>query len=209
MSPLALRYSPTHLCSDCRIKRPALTRAWSLYPYASPLREALGLLKYQKKYGLADSLCRLLTAALPPDLDVDVIMPVPLHPVRLREREFNQSLLLAQAISRRLGANLSYTNLVRIRDNAPQTSLPRAARLLNLRRSFDLRAPDKVRGQRVLIVDDVLTTGATLNECAKALRRAGSGDVYALTLARAVDSATSPDVVLAASARTTGLSIQH
>ncbi|HET6675163.1 MAG TPA: hypothetical protein VFG71_07475, partial [Nitrospiraceae bacterium] len=89
-----------------------------MYPYASPLREAISLLKYEKKYALADSLCRLLLAELPPAPDIDVIMPVPLHPTRLREREFNQSLLLAQAVGRRLGTALSYTNLIRVTNHA-------------------------------------------------------------------------------------------
>lgn len=195
-SSLASAYSPAHLCGDCRKRAPAFTKAWSAYPYASPLREAIGLLKYERKYGLAGSLCRLLVVALPPALDVDVVMPVPLHPARLREREFNQSLLLAESVSRRLGVALSYTNLIRIRDNAAQTSLPRSARLTNLRHAFHVRVPEAVRGRRVLVVDDVFTTGTTLNECAKALRKAGAGDVYVLTLARAVDPAMLPDSLL-------------
>ena len=196
-------YSPTHLCGDCRRRKPAFTKAWSLYPYASPLREAVGLLKYERKYALADSLCRLLLAALPPELDIDVIMPVPLHPVRLREREFNQSLLLAQAVSHRLGTELSYTNLIRVANQPAQTSLSRSARLTNLRHAFRLRTPGAVQGCRVLLVDDVFTTGTTLHECAKALRKAGSGDVSALTLARAVDPAMLPDTVFPSRVRET------
>lgn len=193
-STLASVYSPGHLCGDCRQRKPAFTRAWSVYPYASPLREAISLLKYEKKYALADSLCRLLLSALPPALNIDVTMPVPLHPTRLREREFNQSLLLAQAVSRRLGTALSYTNLIRVTNHAPQTSLSRSARLKNLRHAFRLRTPEMVRNCRVLLVDDVFTTGTTLHECAKALRKAGGGDVYALTLARAVDPAMLPHI---------------
>ena len=188
-SPHALIHSPTHLCEDCRRRKPAFTRTWSLYPYASPLREAITLFKYQKRYALAGALGDLLIKALPPELEVDLIMPVPLHPVRLRTREFNQSLLLAEALSRRLETPLSYTNLIRVRDNVAQTSLPRSARLANLRRAFALRMPQALRTRRVLIVDDVYTTGTTLNECAKVLRRAGASDVYGLTLARTVDQA--------------------
>jgi ComF family protein len=162
------------------------------------LREAISLLKYERKYGLAGSLSRLLAAALPPALDVDVVLPVPLHPARLREREFNQSLLLAESVSRRLGAALSYTNLIRIRDNAAQTALPRSARLTNLRHAFHVRVPEAVRARRVLVVDDVFTTGTTVNECAKALRKAGAGDVYVVTLTRAVDPAMLPEGLLPA-----------
>lgn len=188
-SPHALIHSPTHLCGDCRRKKPAFTRAWSLYPYASPLREAIALFKYHKRYALAGALGELLTKALPHEIEVDLIMPVPLHPARLRTREFNQSLLLAQALSDRLETPLSYTNLVRVRDTIAQISLPRSARLANLRGAFALRMPKALRANRVLLVDDVYTTGTTLHECAKVLRRAGASDVYGLTLARAVDQA--------------------
>ncbi|MEX5216979.1 MAG: ComF family protein [Nitrospiraceae bacterium] len=174
-----------------------------MYPYVSPLREAISLLKYERKYALADSLCRLLGDALPSELNIDVIMPVPLHPIRLREREFNQSLLLAQAVSRRLGTGLSYTNLIRVANKPAQTSLSRSARLANLRQAFRLRTPEAVQGCRVLLVDDVFTTGTTLHECAKVLRKAGTGAVYALTLARALDPAMLPDAVLLTPARET------
>jgi ComF family protein len=172
---------------------PSFTKAWSLYPYETPLREAIALLKYRGKYGMASPLCRLLMAALPASLDVDVVMPVPLHPARLRGREYNQSLLLAQAVSRQLAKPLSYSNLIRVIDTAAQTTLPRSARLSNLRHAFRLRTPRTVQGQRVLVVDDVFTTGTTLHECAKTLRKAGAGDVYVLTLARTVDRGLLPD----------------
>jgi ComF family protein len=193
VSSLTSTYSPTHLCADCRTSEPAFTKAWCGYPYVSPLREAIGLLKYERKYGLADSLSRLLTAVLPPTLDVDLIMPVPLHPFRLRAREFNQSLLLAESVGRRLSIPVSYTNLIRTRDTAAQTSFTRSTRLTNLRRAFSLRRPERVQGKRVLLVDDVFTTGTTLNECAKALRRAGATEVYALALARTVDPGFVPN----------------
>jgi ComF family protein len=201
-SPVASTYSPTHLCGDCRKRMPSFTKAWSFYPYDTPLREAIALLKYQGKYAMAPSLCRLLLAALPASLDVDVVMPVPLHPARLRGREYNQSLLLAQAVSRQLEKPLSYSNLVRIIDTAAQTTLSRSARLSNLRQAFRLRTPRTVQGQRVLVVDDVFTTGTTLHECAKALRKGGAGDVYVLTLARTVDRGLLPDHHVPVASRT-------
>lgn len=200
-SHLASAYSPTHTCAECRTRKPAFSKAWSGYPYASPLSEAISLLKYERKYGLAASLSRLLVNVLPPTLDADLVIPVPLHPARLREREFNQSLLLADSVARRLRVPLCYTNLIRVRDNPAQTSLPRSTRLTNLRRAFQVRRSEAVRGRRILLVDDVLTTGTTLNECAKALRKAGAGDVYAVTLARAVDPALLPDAWLPPASR--------
>jgi ComF family protein len=117
---------------------------------------------------------------------VDLVVPVPLHPRKLRAREFNQSLLLADRIARRLSLPLSFEHLVRIRDTQPQTELDRRERTRNVRRAFAVREPAGFENQRVLLVDDVLTTGATVNDCARALRRAGAQSVCVLTLARRI-----------------------
>ncbi|TKS59964.1 MAG: hypothetical protein EWM72_01821 [Nitrospira sp.] len=124
-------------------------------------------------------------------------MPVPLHIQRLREREFNQSLLLADRIGRHLDTPVSFTDLIRIAPSPAQTTLSRKGRLKNLRGAFALRHPGSIAGKRILLIDDVFTTGATVNECAKTLRKAGSGDVFVLTLGRTVDASTVPDRILA------------
>jgi ComF family protein len=134
-----------------------------------------------------------MIGALPSGIDVDVILPVPLHPARLRAREFNQSLLLADQLGRYLALPVSATNLVRTAATEPQTTLTRQARLQNLRKAFAVRRPQDIAEKRILLVDDVFTTGTTLNECAKTLRKAGSGPVFALTLARTVDTDLVPD----------------
>lgn len=185
-SPVALTFSPDHSCGSCRKNHPAYTSAWSLYPYTPPLRDALCLFKYRGKVALAEALGRLWrTSALPQQLDL--LMPVPIHPSRLREREFNQSLLLADQLNRRLQIPLSFDNLVRLRFTVPQTELTRSARLKNLRRAFAVRRPDEVREKRILLIDDVFTTGTTVNECAQTLRKAGAADVYVYTLARTLE----------------------
>jgi ComF family protein len=115
---------------------------------------------------------------------IDVLMPVPLHPERLREREYNQSLLLAHGLSRHLKIPLLLSCLLRVKPTIPQTSLPKKERLKNLHRAFAVNDTTRIKGQRILLIDDVFTTGTTLHECAKALRKAGSGPVYGLTLAR-------------------------
>jgi ComF family protein len=185
-SPITLEHSPHHLCGPCRQRRPAYTRAWSLYPYEPPLQDAIRLFKYHGKVVLAAALGDLMCAAVRQPLEVDLLMPVPLHPSRLREREFNQSILLADRLNRRLRLPLSHDNLIRIRRTESQTALSRAARLKNLRRSFAVLRPEEIKGKRILLVDDVLTTGTTVNECAKVLRKAGSADVYVGTLARTI-----------------------
>jgi ComF family protein len=141
-----------------------------------------------------------MISALPQGIDADVIIPVPLHPARLRAREFNQSLLLADQLGRHLSRPVSATNLVRIALTDPQTALSRQARLRNLRKAFTIRRPQELSEKRILLVDDVFTTGTTLNECAKTLRKAGSGPVFALTLARTIDMDLVPDRLLAGQA---------
>lgn len=196
-SPIATRYSPTHTCQSCATRPPSYTKAWTLYPYVPPLQEALCLYKYRGKVSLAPTLARLMIDQLPPLEPVDLIMPIPLHSERLREREFNQSLLLADLIGQHLHCPVSYTNLLRIAPSHPQTTLSRKDRLRNLRKAFSLRHPDAVLKKGILLIDDVYTTGTTVNECAKTLRKAGSGDVYVLTLARTVESNLIPDRIMA------------
>jgi ComF family protein len=135
--------------------------------------------------------------ALPEQLDVDLIVPVPLHPSRLRAREFNQSLLIADRLGRHLMRPVSCTDFIRLFATEPQTSLTRQERLRNLRRAFMVRTAETFAGLRVLLIDDVFTTGTTLNECAKALRSAGAASVSAVTLARTIDANLAPDRIWA------------
>lgn len=115
----------------------------------------------------------------------DIVVPVPLHRRRLIWRGFNQSTELARAISRQLGAKVRNKALVRTRHTPPQTRLDRAGRLANIKDAFAANT-DLVRDKRVLLVDDVFTTGATLRECARTLKRAGASHVDVLVLARAM-----------------------
>jgi ComF family protein len=144
---------------------------------------------------LAQPLARLFLTAFPASPSADVIAPVPLSPQRLRHREYNQSLLLAAHLSRAMNLPLSYGNLIRVKDTEAQTTLTRSARLRNLRRAFHVARPEEFEGKRIYLIDDVMTTGTTLNECAKTLRKAGAGDVYAIALARAVPVGTVPDFI--------------
>jgi len=113
----------------------------------------------------------------------DLIVPVPLHPSRLRERGFNQALLLARAFfpkDRRVTADL----LVRLRPTEPQTNFNGAARRTNLKNAFGIVKPHRLTGKKILLIDDVFTTGTTVNECAMVLKKAGAAEVMVLTLAR-------------------------
>jgi ComF family protein len=196
-STAALSWTPGHRCQPCLERPPVFDRAWTLYPYVPPLKDAICAFKYRSVFDLAKPLARLMIRALPGEVDADVIAPVPLHPSRLRAREFNQSLLIADRVARYLRRPVSVTDFVRTIATDPQTSLTRQKRLRNLRQAFRVRHAEQFAGRRILLIDDVFTTGTTLNECAKALRSAGAISVSALTLARTIDSRLVPDRILA------------
>ena len=116
----------------------------------------------------------------------DLIIPVPLHPKRLRWRGFNQSVLLARQVSREYAIPLDPFVVYRNKETPPQTQLTEDERRKNVRGAFSLNDQKSVKGKRILLIDDVYTSGATVNECSRALKRGGAKEVYVLTLARAV-----------------------
>jgi ComF family protein len=149
--------------------------------------DAIHQFKYNGQSYLAKSLGQLMTAWaggwLPPDV-AGLMMPIPLHPKRLRERGFNQSLLLARVMASGLGFDLDFLSLRRIRYTPPQTGLDTKARRKNVRRAFEVKGSGSLKGQTIILVDDVATTGNTINECARVLKRAGAAKVIGLVLAR-------------------------
>ena len=129
---------------------------------------------------------RMANVVADPRQHPDAIIPVPLHPQRLREREFNQALLLSREIRKTLKVRLDYTSLIRRRWTEPQTTLSAQQRAANVKDAFEVKSPGKVKGKRVLLVDDVFTSGATSGECARKLKQAGAARVDVFTLTRAV-----------------------
>jgi ComF family protein len=119
-------------------------------------------------------------------LNIDMVIPVPLHPKRLRQRGFNQALLLAHGMSVKYGIPLDYDNLARVKATRPQVELTGVERVKNVAGAFSLKFPEIVKSKHILLIDDVFTTGATMNECAGVLKSAGAGQVTACTLARAL-----------------------
>ena len=152
------------------------------------VREIIHEFKYARQMHLRYLIARWLRAALDDerlrDVSFDLIVPVPLHPARQRERGFNQATLLAESLSAETSLP-SRLVLDRIRYTTTQTALDRSERMENLHNAFRLRKNADVRGLRVLLIDDVLTTGSTLSECARVLKRAGAISVHAATAARA------------------------
>jgi ComF family protein len=169
-------------CPRCRRRGSAMSSARAVGPYDGALRSILHALKYGRHPSLAKPLAGLM-AACAGDLllDVDLVVPVPLHRRRLRQRGFNQ----AEELAKHLGLRWKSV-LRRTRATPSQTDLPAARRHANVKDAFALRRNCAVEGLTILLVDDVSTTGATLNACAAVLQRAGAGEIRALTAARVV-----------------------
>jgi ComF family protein len=177
------------LCGSCRKRRPGFDYARSAARYEDALREALHAFKFRGRRALAAPLGDLLAEAVEgrlPHGDPDLLVPVPLHPRRERERGFNQAALLARRVGRAWGCRVGDRVLARAVATPSQTELDAPARRANVRGAFRLRRPELIVGRHVVLVDDILTTGATLSECARCLREGGAARVGALTVARVV-----------------------
>lgn len=173
-------------CGACQQRPPAFDAADAAFHYAAPVDRLIQDLKYHRRLALACVLGRRLAdhlvahgTALP-----DVIVPVPLHTARLRERGYNQSLELARVVARQLGLPLAAHDAVeRVRPTASQTQLAPEARARNVRNAF--RVAGDFAGQRVALVDDVMTSGHTAGALAKSLKRASARSVSVWVVARA------------------------
>jgi ComF family protein len=185
-SPEALSSSPEHVCLACRREPPLFDQALSIGYFEGSLREAVHQFKYRPCRSLGRPLGEWMATHVRLVSDIDFIMPVPLHTKRLRQRGFNQALLLAHRMSEAHRIPCSCDNLYRSRPTRPQVELTGVERIQNVSGAFALRKPGEVVDRSVVLVDDVFTTGATMNECASVLKQAGAAQVTAFTLARAL-----------------------
>ena len=193
-TPFVTSVGPDHLCSRCQVHPPTFrqARSWARYQSGEttppPFSAAIQQFKYHRNLSIGKTLAALGARHFPLESgEYDLIVPVPLHLDRLRWRGFNQSLILAQAIGRAREITVNPFLLERTRPTVPQTQLSESERRANVRGAFAVTAPERVEGKRVLLVDDVYTSGATVEECAKALCRAGAKVVDVFTLARAIN----------------------
>jgi ComF family protein len=184
-------------CGLCQRIEPPFARASAYGSYEGGLRELIHLLKYAAVRPAANVLGRMLAEAiteLEPEFSSDhiAVIPVPLYRSKLRQREFNHAELIARAAVKLCAVDLGAASrlrfspelLVRKRETPSQTGLTRHQRRENVRGAFALPHPETVKGREVLVVDDVFTTGATVSECARVLRRAGATKVWVATVAR-------------------------
>lgn len=176
----ALPIPDGEVCGACLSKPPAFDFTRAAYSYSFPVDVLIQAFKYQGNLALVP----VLAAELLPKANhqLDYIIPVPLSTARLRERGFNQALEIARIISKRSGVSLLANACSRIRDSPPQAGLPWKERAKNIRGAFTCNA--ELRGKKVALLDDVMTTGATLNELAKAVRKRGAIEISAWVVAR-------------------------
>jgi competence protein ComFC len=177
----------TFVCANCYGRDFHFVCAVAVMRSRGIVRELVHRFKYGGELWIAELLTEFLAQGLEdPRLRhgrIDALVPVPLHPLRKREREFNQAEILAERLARKQNLKLMRV-LKRIRYTTTQTDLDRRRRMENLRNAFDLRPGPSLRGKDLLLIDDVLTTGSTLDECARVLLKAGARSVRALTVAR-------------------------
>ena len=182
-------------CQACCEYPPEFDRAVSYGEYDSGLRDLIHLLKYDAVLPAAKPLGELLARSIEElRLPVDafaVLVPVPLHSSKRRERRFNQSELIARAALKHLpkGFALDCSVLIRERETRSQVGLDREARIANMTGAFRVIAPARIKGRTLIVVDDVMTTGTTVSECARVLKRTGAERVFAATVARTLKSA--------------------
>lgn len=174
-------------CSNCADRSFHFDCAVSRYLSRGPVREFIHRFKYERHFHLRHQLAAWLAETLQ-DQRIstqpgDALVPVPLHSARFREREFNQAEVLARLLAKRSGLPL-LPCLRRIRYTTTQTRLDRHERMENLRGAFRVRQSPRVKGRHLILVDDVLTTGSTVDECARVLREAGAASVRVVTVAR-------------------------
>ena len=168
-------------CGECIKDQPAFRSVRTFGLYKGPLRKAINLLKYHGMKRLSKPLSgMLLRMEIPRG---DAVLPVPLYRDRLRQREFNQSALLAKYAAKNTRTSLIVDCLVKVKDTKPQVGLSSRERRRNIRNAFGVEKKELIKGKDILLVDDVITTGATVRECSRVLKEAGAANIYVMALA--------------------------
>ena len=181
--PICALPTPTgEVCGQCLTHPPLFTRTIAAFGYAFPLDKLIQAMKYGEQLALAHTFSRKLAQRVDKNALPDFVMPMPLHPEKLRERGFNQSLLIAATLARELNLPLLANDCQRVRNTPPQSALRWQERDKNVRNAF--RCDVDLTGKRIVMVDDVMTSGASLNALAEALSKQGATEISAWVVAR-------------------------
>jgi ComF family protein len=178
------------LCLDCKTKKYSFKFSRSMGIYDKVLKKSIHLFKYYREKKLAKPLGKLMVDYLLKnnefENELDLIIPVPLHKNDLKRRGFNQSVLLGKVIGDYFSIPVRESVLIKKKLTSFQVNLSKKEREKNILRAFSVEKPEEIKGKNILILDDVFTTGATVEECAKELMKARAKNVFVLTLARTV-----------------------
>lgn len=183
---LPLEATDTDRCAACLARPPRIARTRAAVAYDDLSRGLAIRLKYGRKIALARTMARFMTPLLPPDADAALLVPVPLHRGRIWQRGFNQSVLLAREIGRMRGLRTDPWLLRRVRSTPPLKGLSAAQRKKVVAGAFSVAKGLDLHGQRIILIDDVLTTGSTAEACARTLQKAGAERVELVAWARVV-----------------------
>jgi len=177
------------LCPECRRENSYFKKLFVPTFYEGIMKKAIHLLKYNKKRGILRSWEKIIKAYFSyvdfPSHRLDLVVPIPLHRKKLKERGFNQAELIARIITKHFQIPLIKNNLQRVKVTVTQTTLSKKERLKNIKGAFKVKNKDKFQAKSILLVDDVYTTGTTIKEAAKMLKKAKAKEIYVFTLARA------------------------
>lgn len=173
--------SQGEVCGNCLKNNPSYDYTHALFSYAFPVDALLQHYKYNNALYLSQTFGQLLAQKII-DFDIDTIVPMPLHSIRLKERGFNQSLEIAKLVARQFSMHVDIVSCQRVKNTPPQASLILKERTKNMKGAFECSAD--FTGKHIALIDDVMTTGASLDELAKTLKRAGAAKVSCYVLAR-------------------------
>lgn len=175
-------------CAACMANPPQFHGHRSALYYDEHSKRLVHDLKYYDKPIMVRRLGQWMAQAAAPWLELEnaILVPIPIHRYRLWKRKYNQAALLAKTIAKHHAVEVELEGLLRVKNRPPQASLPRAKRLKNLGNAFAVNPKMNIKNRPVILVDDVMTTGATVNACAKLLKKSGSGRIFCITLARTV-----------------------
>ena len=175
--------SSHQVCGSCLRSQPDFNATHAIYLYAYPLDAMMHGYKYGSQLNLSRTFGQLLLQKTQSN-KVDLIIPMPMHPTRLKQRGFNQALEIAKVLAKDNACKLDYKTVIRQTLTPPQASLPLKQRVKNIKGAFNIINAEHLMGKRIAIVDDVMTTGASLNELAKTLKQAGASHVECWVIAR-------------------------